>query len=114
MITIISEPTPINLIKEMATLQYADMVKAVVDVELKTMAVGGSLHADEEKLMLENGSMQSNLWGINIYFDVDIQDRVEFDSMINLRPGESNKTRGVDNLDKQKLVLEIVNHLIHE
>ena len=34
--------------------------------------------------------------------------------MINLRPGDGNKTRGVDSIEKQKLVLEIVNHLIHE
>jgi len=39
----------------------------VVDVKKETMAVDAELHADEEKLLLENGSKQTDLWGINIY-----------------------------------------------
>ncbi|MEI7616244.1 MAG: DUF5674 family protein, partial [Actinomycetota bacterium] len=62
------------------------MVKFVVDVEKEIMAIGGDLHADEEAILIENGSGQKNLWGINYYLDKDAENTIEFDSMINLRP----------------------------
>lgn len=72
------------------------MVKAVVDLARGIMAVGGSMHADEEQLLLESGSMQENLWGINIYPEQDKDAWIEFDSMINLRPWQGNRSRGVE------------------
>ena len=35
-------------LKRIASEQYGDMVKAVVDLEHEIMAVGGEFHADEE------------------------------------------------------------------
>ena len=91
---------------------FGNLVKAVVDVEKKIMAVGGELHADEEALLIENGSKQINLWGINIYLDIKDDDWIEFDSMINLKPSQGNRSRGVENPDTQKIIIEIVNNLI--
>ena len=52
-------------------------------------------HADEEYLLLENGSEQKNLWGINIFPEqIGNSDFIVFDSMINLRPNEGNRSRG--------------------
>ena len=74
------------------------------------MAVDSPMHYDCEQLLIENGSSQSDLWGINLYLDNDdIDDLVEFDSMINIRPAEGNRTRGVDDPDTQakiKLVIQ--------
>lgn len=112
-IKIISNPTPIEAIRELASEQFMDMVKGVVDVEKAIIAVGGSLHSDEEKLLLEAGSLQQNLWGINIYFDVEEEDRIEFDSMINLRPSDGNKSRGVEDMKIRERILSITNHLIN-
>ena len=95
-IKIITSSVAIAELKNMASKQLVDMIKAVVDIEDKIIAVGGSLHADEEKKLLDSGSLQQNLWGINIYFDVDEEDRIEFDSMINIRPTQGNKSRGVE------------------
>lgn len=111
-IKIITEPVAIGVLKEMASSQFIDMIKAVVDIDLEIMAVGGSLHADEEKLLLENGSLQQNLWGINIYFDVEPEDRIEFDSMINIRPSQGNKSRSVEDLNNQRKIISITNKLI--
>jgi hypothetical protein len=111
-IKVLSVPTPVEYLRTLASEQYMDMVKGVVDVEKEIIAVGGSLHSDEESFLLESGSLQQNLWGINIYFDVEEQDRIEFDSMINLRPSAGNKTRGIDNLELQNRIRYITNHLI--
>ena len=54
------------------------------------------MHYDCEQLLLENGSNQSGIWGINLYLDEgDLDDLVEFDSMINIRPAEGNRSRSV-------------------
>ncbi len=91
---------------------FFDMVKAVVDVERKVMAVGGELHADEEALLLERGSSQRNLWGINLYPGRAGDEFIEFDSMINLRPSGGNRSRGVDDPRTRENIAAIVRELV--
>ena len=92
--------------------QFGVMVKATVDVEREVLALGGELHCDEEALLLEDGSEQGHLWGINIYPEKSEADRIEFDSMINVRPSQNNRSRGVENPETQERILQIVSKLI--
>lgn len=112
MMKIISKKIPLVQLKNMAKKSFGNLVKAVVDVEKKIMAIDGELHADEEALLLEKGSKQENLWGINLYPEIDSADWIEFDSMINLRPASGNRSRGVDNPQLRKKITIIVNQLI--
>jgi hypothetical protein len=61
---------------------------------------------------LEKGSKQEDLWGINIYPEMTESERIEFDSMINLRPSQGNRTRGVDSPEIRQKIIEIVNKLV--
>jgi hypothetical protein len=99
-------------LREMAEGRFGDMVKAVVDVEKGIMAVDGELHADEEELLLVHGSKQADLWGINLYPDAGIGDWIEFDSMINLRPSQGNRSRGVEDPQVRQRIVEIVSRLV--
>ncbi len=99
-------------LKEMAASTFGDLVKAVVDVEEKVMVVDADLHSDEEAYLLGKGSKQKNLWGINIYPELDPDEMVEFDSLINLRPSQDNRSRGVDDPRLQEAIREIVNGLV--
>src|SRR3989344_2767512 len=63
-----------SVLKKLASERFGDMVKAVVDIEQNIMAIGGELHADEEQLLLEQGSKQEHLWGINLYPDTQTPD----------------------------------------
>jgi hypothetical protein len=99
-------------LKRMAMGGFGNMVKAVVDVEREVMAVDGELHADEEALLLQNGSRQTTLWGINIYPDLSMPDRIEFDSLINIRPSQGNRSRGVDSPDIREKIVQIIQKLI--
>lgn len=94
--------------------QFGDMVKAVVDVSREILAVGGELHSDGEALLIESGSGPDDLWGINLYVDAPGEDWIEFDSMINLRPGQRNRTRGVEDAGLQKRIREIVQKRVSE
>ena len=96
----------------MAETSFGDMVKAVVDIEKTIMVVDEDLHADEEKILLESDSKQENLWGINIYPDNPKEQLIEFDSMINIRPNQNNRSRGVDNEEIRKKITDTVFKLI--
>lgn len=109
---IIKDKISIAELKDMSAKKFGNLVKAVVDIERGVMAVDAELHADEEAALLETGSSQRNLWGVNIYPALSGADFVEFDSLINLRPSQGNRSRAVDSQEVQKKILEIVNKLV--
>jgi|SRR3989344_2243977 len=99
-------------LKQLADEQFGgELVKAVVDVEKKIMVIGGAMHADEEAMLLEHDSLQQNLWGINIR--PSDQDLIEFDSMINIRPSQGNRSRSVEDEAVRKNIRSIVEGLIN-
>jgi len=106
---IVSESISLAGLKKMAQERFGNLVKAVIDVEKEIMAVDAELHADEETLLLEKGSREEDLWGINIYPEMPENERIEFDSMINLRPSQGNRTRGVDAPEIRQKIIKIVN-----
>lgn len=108
---IITKKIKLEELNKMAKNMFGNLVKAVVDIEKKIMAVDGELHADEEVLLIQNGSEQKNLWGINIYPEMQ-RDFIEFDSMINIRPSMGNKTRGIEDEKIKKMITEVVMDLI--
>ena len=111
-IILVKESIKLDILKNIASENDSDLVKAVVDIKLLTIAIGGYMHADEEKFLLEEGSVQDNLWGINIYPDKDRKDWIEFDSMINIRPRQNNRSRGVEDTAIQKKIIDIIARLI--
>ena len=96
-------------LNDMAASMYGDMVKAVVDVERGILIVDSELHVDQEQVLLEQGSNQKDLWGINIYPQKYGSDGfIEFDSMINIRPRQQNMSRGVENEEIKKCIIDLV------
>ena len=103
----------ISVLSEMAKKMFDNLVKAVVDINRETMAIDGELHADEEILLMENGSKRADVWGINLYPQNFEQEKfIEFDSMINLKPFMGNRNRWIDDPDIRKKISEIVKKLI--
>lgn len=103
----------INELKQMAAKMFGNLIKAVIDIEKEIMVVDADMHADQEKLLLDNQSEQKNLWGINLYPEFFGKDEfIEFDSMINLRPWQNNRSRGVDDEKIRKKIIEIVNKIV--
>lgn len=88
------------------------LVKVVIDCSARIMAIGGEMHSDEESLLLDQGSVQSNLWGINLYPDDHSDNWIELDSMINMRPSHGNRSRGVEDPMIRKKIISIVAELV--
>ncbi len=111
---IVREPLTREEIQEFAREDYGGLVKAVVDVRRRIMAVGGQMHADEEAALLDDGSKQDDLWGINLFLDRPREERVEFDSLINIRPSQGNRSRGVDDPETRAAIEQVVVELVRE
>ena len=100
-------------LKKLASEQFGDVIKTVVDIKQEIIAIGGELHSDMEVLLIENeNSKREDTWGINLYPDEAEESFVEFDSMINLKPMHGNRTRNVEDEAIQKKIKEIVSRII--
>ena len=109
---IISQPISRADLAQMAETQFGDWIKAVVDISREVMAVGGDLHADDEALLLQHDSRQQDLWGINLYLEDEGAEWIEFDSLINIRPAQANRSRGVDDEQPRARIRTLVESLV--
>lgn len=102
-------------LQAMAEKMYGNLVKADIDVAMGLLVVDMEMHSDGEAYLMESGSRQEDLWGINFHPDKFGTDAfVEFDSMINLKPREGNRTRGVEDESVRKKIIELVSGVVHE
>jgi len=109
---ILLEPVTRADLERMAADQFGDMVKGVVDVARRIMAIGGELHSDDEAALLDDGSRQEDLWGINLYPGESGEGWIEFDSLINVRPRQANRSRDVEDESVRRAIREIVGSLV--
>ena len=105
---IITDQLTLDELKKIAANMFGNMVKAVVDVDRELIALDAELHSDLEALLLDNGSKQRNLWGINFYPEMQDNEFLEFDSMINVRPSQGNRSRDVNDPETRKKIIGIV------
>ena len=111
-IEILRTPASREYVAQLARDSFGDMVKGVVDVKRRVVALGGELHSDAESVLLDDGSTQSDVWGINLYPDDAGESFIEFDSMINVRPSAGNRSRDVESQDVRETITRIVNRLV--
>lgn len=109
---LVDEIITIKELKKMSDRMFGGLVKCVMDVDKEIMVVDAAMHADEEKCLLDLGSQQDNLWGINLYPENIGEDFVEFDSMINVRPRLKNFSRGIEDRELRNKIITIVNKLV--
>lgn len=109
---LIDKKISLDELKKYSEKMFSQLVKAVVDIEKEIMVVDAEFHSDEEFFLLEEGSQQRNLWGINLHPFKEENEWIEFDSMINIRPSQGNRSRSVDDPLIRKKIISIVNKLV--
>ena len=109
---ILQKPISREKLTELAENFYGDMIKGVVDTNRCKLALDAELHSDLERLLLEDGSEQEFLWGINLYPEVDDEDFLEFDSLINIRPRQNNRSRYVEDAQIRNTIQKVVKSFI--
>lgn len=84
-------------------------IKLAVDIQRDILAGGGELHADCEQVLLEDGSEQAYVWGADWY---PFQQRVGYESLINIRPGAGNRAMEIQDPVVREQVNCIVQNLL--
>ena len=107
-----SHKMPLSALQEIASSTFGDLVKAVVDVRKEILIVDAELHADQEAYLLESGSREEDLWGINLHPEWAEEDWIEFDSVINIRPRQNNPSRTVLEEAMRSRIASIVTALV--
>lgn len=85
--------------------KFKEYIKVVADVEREIIAAGGRLHADCEKLLLENGSKQKDLWGGGVDL---LSKKIDCTAITNIRPNQGNDSMEILDPTIRKKFFEIV------
>ena len=96
----------------LAKSSYGDMVKGVIDINKRSIALGGELHADCEQILLEQGSKQADLWGFNLYPEKTREEYLEYTSLINIRPRQGNMDREIKDLNLRRQIKSIIDKMV--
>lgn len=111
---ILYKPISKNELRVLAENTFGDMIKCVADIRLRLLALDADLHADLERLLLENGSAGEDLWGFNLWPDEQGEGFIEFDSLINVRSWQGNPSRDVLDETNRQAIRQIVGQYIKE
>jgi hypothetical protein len=109
---IIENPVSFDELWNKREIEFEEIIKIVVDIDKRILAIDAELHADLEKLLLENGSEPKYLWGANLKPSGLGPDFIEYISFINIRPSQKNKTMFVEDNDIRNKIESIVNKLL--
>ena len=91
-ILIVREPIDKETLDVLAKEWHVSLVKGVADISRTIVALGGEWHMDANNLLIENGSEQKNLWGFNLYQKEYGDKAIEYNSLINIRPMQGNRS----------------------
>ena len=110
MILLLSEKASQVQIQAMSE-EYGGMIKIAVDIRHGILAGGGDMHADCEQVLLQNGSEQDDIWGANWY---PIDQRIEFEAIINIPPHSGNRSMLIQSEGIRKKLTKITRQLLGE
>lgn len=84
--------------------RFGVYVKTVIDIRKKICCAGMDRHFEGEKILLESGSHQSDIWGGGI----DLETReIDFNSFINIRPQDNNLKNEIQSEQIKKVFGEL-------
>lgn len=91
--------------------QFDVYVKTVIDVEKKICSAGCDRHFESEKILLEGGSRQSDVWGGGIDLEAKV---IDFNSFINIRPADNNQSNEIQDSDARKSFEDLMRYFFAE
>lgn len=86
-------------------------IKTVIDVEKKICSAGADRHFESEKLLLDGGSEQSDLWGGGIDIETKM---IDCNSFINVRVRDKNTSNEIQDPQLRKQFEELSKYFFKE
>ena len=109
---VINDKITLEELRLMAQESFGDFVKGACDTEKRILALGGELHSDCFDALVENSSEAKDIWGFNLFPDFPAEKRIDFVSLINIRPSQNNRSMEIQNQEIREKISEIINNLI--
>jgi len=91
--------------------QFDVYIKTVIDVENKICSAGMDRHFEGEKILLDQGSSQSDIWGGGI--DIETKE-IDYNSFINIRTSDNNKSNEIQDPAIRKKYEELTKYFFEE
>ena len=109
---IITKNTPYTKveIKKLKEL-FDSYIKTVIDIEKKVCSAGCDRHFDSEKILLEAGSTQGNIWGGGIDLETKI---IDYNSFINIRPNQGNTSNEIQDVEIREKYKQLTEYFFKE
>jgi len=107
-ILIVRKPVDKETLDALAKGWHRTLVKGVADIKHGTVALGGEWHIDANTKLIADGSEQKNLWGFNVYLGEKGDAAIEYNSLINIRPLQGNRSMEITDERIRKAVRRVV------
>lgn len=91
--------------------QFGSYIKTVIDIESRICSAGCDRHFESEKILLDQGSKQENIWGGGIDLETKI---IDSNSFINIRPTQGNTSNEIQDSGIRKVYEEISKYFFKE
>jgi len=91
--------------------QFDVYIKTVIDVGKKICSAGCDRHFESERVLLDEGSRQADLWGGGIDLETG---EIDCNSFINIRPGDNNTSNEIQNSRIRKVFEELTKYFFKE
>jgi hypothetical protein len=109
---IITKSSPFSKVEIEKLKEMFDVyIKTVIDIEKNLCSAGADRHFESEKVLLDEGSSQSDLWGGGI----DIETKtIDCNSFINVRPKDNNTSNEIQDQIIRKKFEELSKYFFKE
>jgi hypothetical protein len=86
-------------------------IKTVIDIRQKICSAGCDRHFESEKMLLDDGSKQSDLWGGGVDLEIKV---IDTNSFINIRPTDNNTGNEIQNPSIRKEFEKLMKYFFRE
>lgn len=72
--------------------EFDTYIKTVIDIEKRVCSAGCDRHFESEKILLDQGSRQTDIWGGGVDLETEL---IDYNSFINIRPDDNNSSNDI-------------------
>lgn len=109
---IITKSTPFTKEEIESLKELFDVyIKTAIDLKRKICSAGCDRHFESEKILLEKGSSQSDLWGGGVDLESKI---IDCNSFINVRPSDKNTSNEIQDPKIRKKFEDLTKYFFGE
>ncbi len=91
--------------------QFDVYIKTVIDIEKKICCAGMDRHFEGEELLLDQGSIQSKIWGGGLDLETKA---IDFNSFINIRPNDNNTSNEIQDAKTREIYEDLTKYFFQE